>query len=65
MKTFYFGRYQLEVPTDGSDIWSSYQVAEEGIELLSKIGNRDLTNYRRSHAGDGTVPVYSSASPRE
>lgn len=42
-KTFYFGRYKLEVPTDGADIWSSYDVVEEKIELISKNGKRDLT----------------------
>ncbi|MFF5864585.1 T6SS immunity protein Tli4 family protein [Pseudomonas sp. NPDC012596] len=42
MKTFYFGRYALEVPTDGAGIWSSYDVVEERIELLSKNGKRDL-----------------------
>lgn len=39
---FYFGRYKLEAPTDGANIWSSYEVVEERIELISKNGKRDI-----------------------
>jgi len=41
-KTFYFGRYSLVVPTDGNDIWSSYEVVKMRIEFISKNGKRDL-----------------------
>ena len=41
-KTFYFGRYSITVPTDGHDIWSSYEVVKMRIELISKNGKHDL-----------------------
>jgi len=40
--TFYFGRYSILVPTDGKDIWSSYEVVKKRIEFISKNGRRDL-----------------------
>lgn len=39
---FYFGRYSLDVPTDGADIWSSYKVVNTKITLVSRDGKRDL-----------------------
>jgi len=42
LKTFYFGRFAIEVPTDGLDIWSSYEVVKKRIEFISKNGKRDL-----------------------
>ncbi|MFJ4114785.1 T6SS immunity protein Tli4 family protein [Pseudomonas sp. NPDC089758] len=46
--TFYFGRYKIEVPTDGANIWSSYEVVEERIELISKNGKRDISTNSKS-----------------
>lgn len=70
-KTFYFGRYSLSVPTNGSDIWSSYEVVKKRIELISQNGRRDLpkstagiiaTITRKHNAGhtdayDHTLPL--------
>jgi len=42
MKAFYFGRYKIEAPTNGANIWSLYEVVEERIELISKNGKREL-----------------------
>ncbi|WP_336333404.1 hypothetical protein [Pseudomonas putida] len=69
--TFYFGRYSLAVPTDGNDIWSSYEVVKKRIEFISKNGRRDLpkstaeiiaTITRKHNAGytdayDHTLPL--------
>jgi len=41
-KTFYFGRYSITAPTKGNDIWSSYEVVKNRIELISTNGRRDL-----------------------
>ncbi|MFJ4056833.1 T6SS immunity protein Tli4 family protein [Pseudomonas sp. NPDC089743] len=46
--TFYFGRYKIEVPTDGANIWTSYEVVEERIELISKNGKRDIATNSKS-----------------
>ncbi|PBQ21816.1 hypothetical protein CCL08_02695 [Pseudomonas congelans] len=40
--SFYFGRYTLQVPTDGADIWSAYKVVGQNIEHISHDGKRDL-----------------------
>lgn len=70
-KSFYFGRYSFAVPTDGSDIWSSYDVVKKRIEFISKNGRRDLpkstaeiiaTITRKHNAGytdayDHTLPL--------
>ncbi|MCH5522344.1 T6SS immunity protein Tli4 family protein [Pseudomonas syringae] len=41
-KTFYFGRYTFEVPTDSTDIWSAYKVIDKKIELISKNGKSEI-----------------------
>lgn len=41
-KQFYFGRYTLEIPTDGTSIWSAYKVVDKKIELVSKNGKSDI-----------------------
>ncbi len=70
-KTFYFGRYSIAIPTNGSDIWSSYEVVKKKIEFISKNGRRDLpkstaetiaTITRKHNAGyideyDHTLPL--------
>ncbi|MFK0310485.1 hypothetical protein ACIQUF_04500 [Pseudomonas sp. NPDC090233] len=70
-KTFYFGRYAITAPTNGLDIWSSYEVVEERITLISHNGKRDLAAHtteliatlnREHNAGyldayDQTVPL--------
>lgn len=40
--TFYFGRYTLQVPTDGAGIWSAYKVVDKKIERVSDNGKQDL-----------------------
>ncbi len=72
MKTFYFGRYKLEVPTNGADIWSSYEVVEERIELISKNGKRDLTTNSNNTIAEinkkheaGYVDSYDQTIPLE
>lgn len=70
-KSFYFGRYSFAVPTDGNDIWSSYDVVKKRIEFISKNGRHDLpkstaeiiaTITRKHNAGytdayDHTLPL--------
>lgn len=39
---FYFGRYTLDAPSNGKDLWSSFKIIEKKIELISKNGKYDL-----------------------
>jgi len=43
LNTFYFGRYSISAPTDGSDIWTSYKIIQKDLQLISKNGKRDIT----------------------
>lgn len=40
--TFYFGRYSISAPTDGSGIWTSYKIAQKDLQFISKNGKRDI-----------------------
>ncbi|WP_313457553.1 T6SS immunity protein Tli4 family protein [Pseudomonas sp.] len=42
LNTFYFGRYSISAPTDGSGIWTSYKIVQKDLELISKNGKRDI-----------------------
>ncbi|MGN8261978.1 T6SS immunity protein Tli4 family protein [Pseudomonas sp. SMSB3] len=41
-KTFYFGRYSISAPTDGSGIWASYKIIHKDLQYISKSGLRDI-----------------------
>ncbi|WP_336333402.1 T6SS immunity protein Tli4 family protein [Pseudomonas putida] len=41
-KTFYFGRYSISAPTDGSGIWTSYKIIQKDLQFISKNGKRDI-----------------------
>ena len=40
--TFYFGRYSISAPTDGSGIWTSYKIIQKDLQFISKNGKRDI-----------------------
>ncbi len=42
MNKFYFGRYALQVPTEGGGVGSSYKLIDKKIELISADGKREL-----------------------
>ncbi|UTL83504.1 T6SS immunity protein Tli4 family protein [Pseudomonas putida] len=42
LKTFYFGRYSISAPTDGSGLWTSYKIIQKDLQLISKNGKRDI-----------------------
>ncbi|WP_143515123.1 MULTISPECIES: T6SS immunity protein Tli4 family protein [unclassified Pseudomonas] len=44
-QAYYFGRYTFTAPTDGSGIWSAYDVIGERIELISHDGRQDIDKH--------------------